>query len=352
MNSGVVAYPGLEASHLFLQPTAGQPSAQRAADVSGDAAQPTPSPLSSSTPRPTLPAQVIQQWHPGPSAYWGPQHYYSYYDPTRHHQSPSTPLFFSMPGPHHPSVSPPSTALVTDAMAESLLASLRALQSQFTAFQESLGNVKSDVKDALSQLHALRAAQNKMAKRTTELESIISATSTGGRRGRGRGRGGTAGTHAESPPEGADAGTIPEKTLIQSLASIQSAVEVLLARESRASQSRDCLFSLCTNANQLSICLPDLTAIQQEATLQPPPPPSVNLTGQASRSFLDLAQQCSTLQSISATLSISQSESSSPLSSIAIPIPGTSPPPAAPGKGPCASVSCPIFCIRRYILLS
>ena len=184
-----------------------------------------------------------------PNVYSGPQHWHAYYDATWHrpfssHPHP-VPLFASMSGPYLPSISPPSTALVTDAMSESPLASLRALRSQFAAFQESLGEVKADVKDALSQLHALRTAQNKTHNRIAELEGVIGVSSTGtasrgrGRPGRERGR---SGRHAEPTLEGADA-IVPEKTLVQSLASIQYAVEELLVRECGTSQSRECLFS-------------------------------------------------------------------------------------------------------------
>lgn len=248
LSSGVVAYPNLEASHQSSQPAVGQASVQQTADASRDATQPFLPSLSLSSPRSTSTAQGVGMRESYPSMYSQPQHRHWYYDPTRHPQFSShlQPILFPSPmsGLHFPSV-----PLVTDVMPDPLSASLRALQSQFTAFQESLGSVESNVKDALSQLHALRTAQNKTDNCIAELEDVI-GVGTGSRGRGGRGRGGGPGTHTEPPLEGADAGTIPEKTLRQSLASIQSAFEVLLARENRASSSRECLFSLCFCANQ------------------------------------------------------------------------------------------------------
>lgn len=265
LTSGVIPYPGLEASHLSSfgrsQPTAGQASggnAHQSANLSRDAAQHPPS--SSTTPRSTVtpPAQAttveIRQAYP--NVYSEPQRWqpwYYYYDPTRlwrsssHLQATPLPLSSSVFGPHLPS-NPSGTALVnppTDSMLGPFLTSLEALQSQFTTFQESLGDVSSDVKDSLSQLHALRTAQNKTDKCIAELEGVIGV----GTRARGRGTGGgRAGTHSEPllDAEDAAAGTAPEKTLIQSMASIQSAIEGLLGRENRASQFRQCPFS-CVN---------------------------------------------------------------------------------------------------------
>ncbi|KAH0835864.1 hypothetical protein J3R83DRAFT_9738 [Lanmaoa asiatica] len=333
LSSGVVAYPGLEASylssfgrpagHASVQPPSG--NGHEGADVSGDATQPSSSSSSSSAPRPALPTQGtmadIRQWYP--NVYPGPpQYWHWYYDPTRHRQSSSHLHLQPTPPMSGPYI--PSTTLVQSAT-DVIHEPLRALQSQFTAFQESLGNVKSDVKDALSQLHALRTAQTKTDKCIAELEGVIGVNSTGsGDRGRcDRGRGGRerAATHTESPLEGVDAETVPEKTLIQSLASIQSAIEELLPRKCRTPQSH-------------------LSVISREATSPLPLPPSANLTGQESfrtssppRSLIDPSQQYLTLhpaQFAPATLS----ESSSPLSSIAIPTPEskTSPPLAAPVK--------------------
>ena len=152
-----------------------------------DASHVSAQPASAQAPSPSLPPR---QWY--------------YYAPPR----PD----FTMPGP-------------PDAMPQHILTSLGMLQSQFTAFQESLGAVSTDVKDALSQLHALRTAQNKSDKSIAELEGVVGVGTRGrARRGRGRGRGGKAETplHVDS----AD----PERTLIQSMA----AIEAMLARPSHS----------------------------------------------------------------------------------------------------------------------
>jgi hypothetical protein len=94
-----------------------------------------------------------------------------------------------------------------------ILTSLGILQAQFAAFQDTLGALSSDVKDALAQLHALRTAQNRTDRSVAELEGVVGRGRA--RRGRGRGTG---------TPLQAD----PERTLVQSVA----AIEALLARDS------------------------------------------------------------------------------------------------------------------------
>lgn len=173
----------------------------------------------------------MQQWNTDQARRW-----YYYYPP--------------LPGPTHlPNPTPSGAASVSnpDAMLEPISTSLKALQSEFTAFQVDLGGVKSDVKNALLELHTLRTAQTKAGKAIEELKGVIGVGSAStrskgrGKRGGGRGRGSNPGTTTESLLEvvdGAGAGSVPEKTLIQILASIQSAIEALLVHDSRASQTR------------------------------------------------------------------------------------------------------------------
>ncbi|KAF8439020.1 hypothetical protein L210DRAFT_2240098 [Boletus edulis BED1] len=332
VDSGVFAYPCLEACP---QPAAGSSNSRECVQIT------TPSPSSSSsTSRPTFhfspywldPAAAMRQGHAQPQAW---QWYY--YDPTRHpplssSQLHPTPLASStaMPGPPLPPLPPvtspsgitspitPTANSPTDAhMLDPISASLKSLQSQFMAFQQDLGSVKSDVKDALSQLHTMRTAQNTTVKYIAELQDAVGVSATGARprgrakRGRGRGRGGIPGITTESPLEMGDAevGTVPEKTLVQSVASIQSAIEALL----RASHSH-------------------IPMIHQEASLPPTLPPFVNnFPGNASirtpesshlQSVVHPSQQNLTLQRTQSAFAAESSlptESSSPFSSIAIP---------------------------------
>lgn len=250
----VSPHPGLEASHLGRsQSPAGQAtggSEHRNTDVR----QPSPPATTTqmTSPTRTTTAGVRQAY---PNVYAEPQPWH-YYDPSRLRRSSSylqaapLPPSFPMPGPRSPSMS--SAALVQpDPVLEAISASLRALQSQFAAFQENLGYVDADVKDVLSQLHALRTAQDKTDRCIAQLEDVVGVTSTAtrargsARRARGRGtRGGRAGTHTEPllDTNGADLGTVPGRSLIQSMSSIQFAIAELLALENRASrsQSRSC----------------------------------------------------------------------------------------------------------------
>jgi hypothetical protein len=104
-----------------------------------------------------------------------------------------------------------------------ILTSLGILQAQFAAFQDTLGALSSDVKDALAQLHALRTAQNRTDRSVAELEGVVGRGRA--RRGRGRGTG---------TPLQAD----PERTLVQSVA----AIEALLARDSPSRESHPSCF--------------------------------------------------------------------------------------------------------------
>ncbi|KAF8547900.1 hypothetical protein OG21DRAFT_831128 [Imleria badia] len=141
-----------------------------------------------------------------------------------------------------------------------LLPSLTALHAQFTALHDSIGAVQSDVKDALAQLHALRTAQSKTDKGVADLEVVVGTRPKRPKRGRGRGRG-----KALIPGEAVlDLEDVPEKTLLQSVAAIQSAIEVLLARDSRASplhpsQSQLATSSISSPSSLSSIATPDFT---------------------------------------------------------------------------------------------
>ena len=167
-----------------------------------------PTSSSSSTTRPTLPTPDPQAWQ-----------WYHYYDPARLTSSTA------MPGPSIPSIATNPT--------------LDTLLAQCTALRESLGSVQSDVKDALAQLHALSTAQSKTDKGVAELKAVVR---TGGRTRRGtRGRGRKGAVPGEAMLELDAYADVPERTLLQSVASIQSAIEVLPARDSRASPLGACL---------------------------------------------------------------------------------------------------------------
>lgn len=69
-----------------------------------------------------------------------------------------------------------------------------------------LGALAADVKHALAQLHALRTAQHRTDSAIADLQRVIGVRST-------------------------PAQAVPETTLVQTMASIHSAIDVLLARE-------------------------------------------------------------------------------------------------------------------------
>lgn len=242
-----------------------------------------------STPR--SPAQAttanVRQAYPNVYSEPPPQNWY-YYDPTRHWRSSSH--LFTTPLPMPPPVLAPSQSggSATDSVLGHLWASLKALQSQFTAFQESIGNVNSDVKDALSQLRTLRTAQNKTEKSIAGLEGAIGVASAAkSRSGRTKGRG-----KAVPDAESVDTATVPEYTLVQSVALIQSAIQVLLARENQASQSRMCLFSL-----RQSFLIYCTAAPQTETSTLLPPNILRPESFHASSHLMDSHQQFSKLQS-------------------------------------------------------
>lgn len=152
------------------------------------------------------------------------------------HHPPQSP--FPMSGPHPP----PLTAPVI----QPTITSLSTLQSQFAAFQEDLGGVKSDdVGDVLVQLDALRKAQNTTYMAFSQLEDVIGVPADAKSKTRARRRRGGGATAGNTDPQ-----TTPTKTLFESLASIQSTVDELL-HEIRASSSRECSL-LCPNPSHLT----------------------------------------------------------------------------------------------------
>ena len=194
-----------------------------------------------------------------------------------------------------PATTLPPQRWSSDTMPQHILTALGMLQAQFAAFQDTLGAVSSDVKDALSQLHALRTAQNKTDRSVAELEGVFGVSTRGrARRGRGRGRGGAdALLHAD--------GTDPERTSV-------AAIEALLARDGRASRSREWHSSCFESTPDRPT---DLPVIHRDAP---------------------------------------QSDSSLSLSSIAIPSSESeTPPPAAKGSFVCMrSFSAPPDCCTEY----
>lgn len=166
------------------------------------------------------------------------------------HHPPQSP--FPMSGPHPP----PLTAPVI----QPTITSLSTLQSQFAAFQEDLGGVKSDdVGDVLVQLDALRKAQNTTYMAVAKLEDVIGVPTDAKSKARARRRRGGGANAGSSDPQ-----TTSRKTVFESLASIQSTLDELLVHESRISSSRECSL-LCPNPFHLT----DLSLIDRAAETSP-----------------------------------------------------------------------------------